>query len=300
MLESLAFAFAFAASASTAPADTASTASSRACFTEHLVDAIEQNVDRLVAYAWRSNGRSLPVSASLIAGEAALLPVALAFDARARLVLGPDGLCDLFEPMTRARAHVPTSRAAELDVDDLAGTLRLHANERSFSAAAGFLDAELVAGRQGCMLRHTLESARRTARTAELWDDAAARDLFAALLDFHALGLQAVDDLDTRAAALHAEGLNILCDDVPRSRRCPRPSEARRGPRTKASRLETAPSPVEGPAPRASPLAKARWALRGRPLPRGLDLPPEAPRPRASASPLANATRASRSRAGGS
>ena len=98
-----------------------------ACFTEHVVDALVVNARALPAHAAATDGRSLPASLALLAGEVAMLPAALALDAWAAASIGDAGLCAAFvpvvpvvvdEPRGCMALHLEESRARLDHVDD--------------------------------------------------------------------------------------------------------------------------------------------------------------------------------------
>jgi hypothetical protein len=198
------------------------------CFERHLLEAIELNTERRPRYAARTDDRSLPISNRLLAAERALLPVAWAFDSldrNARAV----GVCEMFEPMSAARdfgAGAPP-HASFVPVDargierELRGALKRGYADVSSSTAARL---EALEGQPGhhCMLRHLLESTRRAANVADRHErEAVARRLpsrarlYKALLNLHLSGLVGASEIDAEAAPLQADGVAIVCDDVP-------------------------------------------------------------------------------------
>lgn len=211
---------------------------SHGCFSEHLREAIALNRERREHYATLTGGLSRGVSDLLIASEVLMLPVAAVFDARARWFqrAGIPIMCDDFMPMSDA-APLQTERGPRLQVSELVETwdgslqrdIVLEAyNEEGFGGAARELEAALsvlaTAPSFMCMTRHMLESALRAANLAPGYLEASRTRRMAWLgpddlsRDFLWLQLQALPaahTLDRLAAPLQADGVGIVCRDVP-------------------------------------------------------------------------------------
>ncbi len=207
------------------------------CMERHLREAAALNQTRMPLYDSLSDGRSRGISRRLIWTERLAIPAAWWVDGRARPFqrAGIPIVCDDFVPMAhtppfRARTdHPPQPLSAFVPADarrirrDVRHALRAD----GFTAAGTVLEREIraLAGmpEYHCMLRHLLESALRVsneaprhaaaARARGLREDPAA--LSRAMLDLHLLVLGDAVRLDRRAAPLQAEGIPIVCQDVP-------------------------------------------------------------------------------------
>jgi hypothetical protein len=207
------------------------------CMERHLREAARLNEERMPRYAELTGGRSREISRRLIRTERLAVPVAWYLDRRARRFqrAGIPVVCDDFVPMAntppfRERAAdppPPLSAFARADARRIRRAVRRAQRTGGFPAASAALRAELarIEGTPAfhCMLRHLLESALRVsvlaprhvagARARGLTDSP--EELSRDLLDLHLDALGEAAELDRRAAPLQAEGIPILCQDVP-------------------------------------------------------------------------------------
>lgn len=195
-------------------------------FTHHLVAAIGINLRRARTYALRTSGRSLFLSAALVALECAALPaahwVARRADTQARR--------DLLEAAFVAMDDLPHARTpprfisrSAAQVHDAGLALRELAARRgrpgdvltACRATLGVLEAlEEAHGAHLAMSRHLVESvARAAALTVAMGMEA---DPFAlALIQLQTRALVLCQPLDALAQACHARGAGILMNDLP-------------------------------------------------------------------------------------
>ncbi len=207
-----------------------------ACFQRHLREAIQLNRERLPLYSRLTQGASERISRRLIWSERLALPVAWYVDRRASRYLraGIPLVCDEFVSMEltpgfRARspaAPQPLTAFRAADTRDLRRAVRGSYRESGFPGVSAVLEAELrlleEAPTYHCMLRHLLESALRIANLAPIQAaraEALGMDspegLSWLLLRLHLLTLADAARLDRIAAPLQAEGIPIICQDVP-------------------------------------------------------------------------------------
>lgn len=215
----------------------AGAAPERRCMERHLREAAALNKQRMPRYDSLTDGRSRGISRRLIWTERLGIVAAWYVDWRARPFqrAGIRIVCDDFVPMAHTPAFQPRAAGAR---PPLAGFVRADAPgirrevERALDQG-GFRAASAVLGREiealaatpayHCMLRHLLESALRISSQAPRYAaEARARglahspeNLSRALLDLHMLALGDAAKLDARAAPMQAEGIPILCQDVP-------------------------------------------------------------------------------------
>ena len=207
------------------------------CMERHLREAAALNRERMPLYDSLSGGRSRAISRRLIWTERLAIPVAWYVDWRAREFQreGIRIVCDDFVPMAntpefRARAADPPPPLSAFEPADARRIRRVidRAYDRGgFPAVSAALEAELrrleEEPRFHCMLRHLLESALRISNQAPRYAaEAEARGLVASpealsrtLLELHLGMLGEAAKLDARAAPLQAEGIPIICQDVP-------------------------------------------------------------------------------------
>ncbi len=163
------------------------------------------------------------------------MPAAWYVDWRARRFqrLGIPVVCADFEPMERtpdfrARAADPPPLSAFVPSDPrrIARAVERAYRMGGFAGAGAALEGEIEALSQvpgfHCMTRHLLESAlritngaRRYAADAEARGVASPARLSRTLLSMHLTTLGEAARLDRRAAPLQAEGIPIICQDVP-------------------------------------------------------------------------------------
>ena len=205
------------------------------CMARHLREALRLNRERMPLYSELSGGRSRAISRRLIWAERLAMPAAWYVDWRARKFqrLGIPVVCADFEPMGRTPAFrpraddpPPLSAFAPADPGRIAQAVERAFRAGGFAGAGAALEGEIevlsrVPGFH-CMTRHLLESALRIANGAQRYAaDAEARGvasparLSRALLSMHLATLGEASRLDRRAAPLQAEGIPIVCQDVP-------------------------------------------------------------------------------------
>lgn len=203
----------------------------------HLREAAAINRQRMPRYDSLSGGRSRGISRRLIWTERLGIVAAWYVDWRARPFqrAGIRIVCDDFVPMAHTPAFQPRAAGsppplADFVRADASGVRREveRAHRRGgWAAASAVLEREIetlaATPAYHCMLRHLLESAMRISNQAPRYvQEARARGvaespdgLSRAVLDLHLLSLRDAATLDARAAPLQAEGIPILCQDVP-------------------------------------------------------------------------------------
>jgi hypothetical protein len=205
------------------------------CMARHLREAVRLNRERMPLYSELTGGRSRAISRRLIWAERFSMPVAWYVDSRARSFqrLGIPVVCADFEPMDRTPAFrpriedpPPLSAFAPADSRRIARAVKRAYDAGGFAGAGAVLEEEINALAHvpgfNCMTRHLLESALRITNGAQRYAaDAEARGvasparLSRALLSMHLTTLGEAARLDRRAAPLQAEGIPIICQDVP-------------------------------------------------------------------------------------
>jgi hypothetical protein len=213
---------------------TADAPSSR-CMELHLREAAHLNRQRMPIYSALTGGRSRGISRRLIWTERLAIPVAWYVDWRARRFLraGIRVTCDDFVPM----AHTPALRERIADPPPLSAfapsdprrvrrTIDEAYRSGGFAAASTAIEREIdqlqATPAFHCMTRHLLESALRIRNQAPVYE-AQARErglrspagVSRLMLNLHLSTLGEAAKLDRRAAPLQAEGIPIICQDVP-------------------------------------------------------------------------------------
>jgi hypothetical protein len=217
------------------PAEQAAAPESR-CMERHLREAAALNRARMPLYDSLSGGRSRAISRRLIWTERLAVAVAWYVDWRAREFqrAGIPIVCGDFVPMSRTPAFrpraddpPPLSAFAPADARRIRRRVDRALRRGGFPAASAALTGELErledAPRFHCMLRHLLESALRISNGAPVYAAqaeersvlASPAELSRTLLELHLSMLGEGARLDRRAAPLQAEGIPILCQDVP-------------------------------------------------------------------------------------
>jgi hypothetical protein len=210
-------------------------APSSRCMEIHLREAAHLNRQRMPLYSALSGGRSRGISRRLIWTERLAIPVAWYVDWRARgfLRAGIRVTCDDFVPM----AHTPAFRERIPDPPPLSAftpsdprrirrTIGEAYRSDGFPAASTAIEREIEQLKTTpafhCMMRHLLESALRISNQASVYEvQARERGLRSPggvsrlMLNLHLSTLGEAAKLDRRAAPLQAEGIPIICQDVP-------------------------------------------------------------------------------------
>ena len=209
------------------------------CFREHLREAIAINKARRPLYARLSNYHSTEISDRLIAGEQLAKFASYLFhnfDARAESYQekGINIVCDEFVSMSltpRFEAYGPLPHPDlrhfhELDPYIIRRSLSRAIDDgypQTVAAAKHWINViEKSDVRFNCMTRHLLESVGRIAKLApghiqkskSLGLKSPAR-LSNSMISSHLLMLPESVALDVLAAPIQAQGIQILCQDVP-------------------------------------------------------------------------------------
>lgn len=206
------------------------------CFRTHLREAIELNQERMPKYAALTGGASKSISRRLIWSERLALPPAWYVDRRAAKYLraGIPVVCDEFVPMAltpefRERSPVEPLPLADFrspDTRRLRRAVETSFREGGFPAVSMAVERELHRLEETptyhCMLRHLLESALRIANVAPVHAAEAAgidmptpEGLSWLMIRLHLMTFEEAARLDRMAAPIQAEGIPILCQDVP-------------------------------------------------------------------------------------
>ncbi len=208
----------------------------RHCFREHLREAIALNRERMPKYAELTGGASRAISRRLIWSERLALPVAWYIDRRAAGYerAGIPLVCDAFVPMElapefRERSAAepkPLSDFRSPDIRRMHRAVRASFREGGFPAVSAVLEQEIhllaEAPTYNCMLRHLLESALRIANLAPIHAAEAARmgmpspeNVSWLMIRLHLMTFEEAAQLDRAAAPIQAQGIPIVCQDVP-------------------------------------------------------------------------------------
>jgi hypothetical protein len=224
-----------AMAAAAAPLPDAGHPFERDCFQRHLEEAIELNEHRRSIYAEWTDGASEDISRRLIASERQGLFAAWYVDRRARRyqAAGIPVVCAEFIPMS----HTPPLEAgpapppdfpppAGPDPDAIIARVQRAYGSGGFAAVfdAAIDELESLEGlpTYHCMVHHLLESLARTAALAPLHERAAETaglpspvPLSELLIRMHLAILHESAGLDRDAAPRQAQGVPIICRDVP-------------------------------------------------------------------------------------
>jgi hypothetical protein len=206
------------------------------CFESHLEEAIALNLERRPAYSALTAGASEAVTDQLVQAEEFSTYFARRVDEAARpfIARGVNVTCDEFMSMSLAppfREHFefepePLSSYVTLDgaaMRDALQSAYIHGGFSALSArATNELDALRLPRAYHCMTRHVLEALRRIANFAPVQAARASElglgsttDISDELVVLHLLALEQGPRLDEVAAPVQAQGVPILCQDVP-------------------------------------------------------------------------------------
>ena len=208
-------------------------ANSAHCFRQHLEEAVSMNQTRRRGYSDMSQGRSDSISEDLIALDRLGLTVAPFFDFRSRNFNQRSGVainCEVIpsmftaKPMRGRGASSPVALYKDISPTDIL----FHARALHFKYGDGsgleylkrYLASEVhpleSAPQYNCLARHFLKSMVRLLDVAADHPELAADPGYPwALIETSLVQLEAMDVLDHRAAPLQAEGIPILCQELP-------------------------------------------------------------------------------------
>ena len=205
------------------------------CFQAHLTEAIEMNEGRSPRYEKLTQGRSREISSKLIQGEKDALQMARYIDDLAARwqeqgvgIVCQDLVSMSLTPRFKDRISVRYSLADYKAPDAVALQKRQEQAflQGGFATLSQQLEVEIedlkTAPAFHCLTRHLLESLLRVSnlvpvhlkKAAELGLDSTA-DLSMLLIQLHQAALSSAVELDTQAAPIQAEGIPIVCQDVP-------------------------------------------------------------------------------------
>ncbi len=209
----------------------------RACLSEHVLEAIALNKQRKPVYMQLSQGRSQSVSDAMLRMENWLLLTtpfadawAVPFQAKGIPVLCEDFVSMLLVPAFKAQnPEGPDSlyNFQQPDIEIIKDRLLTLYKAKSYIDIAEYADWLVQrldqAPRYNCLVKHMLESIHRIATLTPVHARNAQESgmlispepLSRAILKSHILLLDESAKIDALAAPLQAEGLPIVCQDVP-------------------------------------------------------------------------------------
>jgi hypothetical protein len=209
------------------------------CFRDHLREAIELNEHRKPLYAKLTNFRSEEISERLIRHERMAIfgsRIFFNFDKDAEIYQkhGINIVCDEYVPMSLTPnfqavsplPHPDLRRFQEIDPYILARRIK-RAQKKSYeeltkTAREVIHEIESTDARFNCMTRHLMESLGRISKLANEHAEKARKlrlpsplKLSNRMISAHLYMLPAATEIDVLAAPIQAEGIAILCQDVP-------------------------------------------------------------------------------------
>ena len=203
------------------------------CVSHHLREAIDLNSERLEKYFAVSGGRSLPISLRLVTLERAILLVVPALELPAKFYQkrGVPVLCLDMVPMKDAppfveRVSTPVEAYASKSGPELQDKLTRLYDQGNLEPLEQALETELAqlheAPSYHCLTRHLLESILRSARLEPVYARMSSERGLPApnfisrtFIRAQIRQLTKAAQIDDEAAPLQAEGIPIICQDVP-------------------------------------------------------------------------------------
>ena len=206
------------------------------CASRHIRKAIELNLERSEQYATVSSGRTRWISRKLLFLERLSLPSAQLMDLLSRRWQVHDipVACDDFVSMSAAPRFIKYDPSFALlnraddplpDFGALAGRLKA-SRKISFEELARSVDREITATDQWrarlCMTKHILESIRRSAQLAPVYQSMAEAEglesprwISEILIASQITLLGEAGRIDASLRPIHAAGIPMVCRDVP-------------------------------------------------------------------------------------
>lgn len=205
------------------------------CFYDHVRDAIELNRERRELYSLETDGKSERISRYLIIWEKLILGKSKKYDRRAQgfQKLGIPFMCEDFIDMSETPTYTnrtteipePYLKTAEPRSRQIKKTLRSKLKQgylplkKQLKIELKQLDSNKS---YDCLLRHLIESLLRTADLAPRYlskvegkQKEKLDRLIYRYLRLQIFGVGQAIFIDKKARSLQAEGVPILCNDVP-------------------------------------------------------------------------------------
>jgi hypothetical protein len=201
-----------------------------------MVEAVELNQERKSLYMEATEGRAEEICDLLIKMPADMIAIAEDFDRQARPYQdqGIALMCEEFMPISNTPDFSASSAISPHPLDSFIETnsgavvnefYQVYESE-GFSGldslASRYIDQLADLPEYHCMFRHLLESIRRAAQLAPIHDAAAlvigldsTLELSWYFIQIQVVGFHFAANIDRLAAPLQAEGLPIVCQDVP-------------------------------------------------------------------------------------
>lgn len=205
----------------------------KGCISHHIHEAIALNSERLPLYAAASDGRSVAISQALLNLEKLVLATLPLIEKPAEKYQerGIPLFCLDVVPMSDTPAfieRVETSEDSYVAFDGLSLSLALARsvvtkNDSQLEYQLGEALAVLAENKRfNCLTRHLVESILRSVRLTPMYrqmsSEAGLRDpayLLRILINTQISALGLASHLDAQAAGLNAEGIPVICNDLP-------------------------------------------------------------------------------------
>ncbi len=204
------------------------------CFSDHIRESISVNSLRKPIYSKFTNGRSDKIFTELILGERLTLPVAMFYDFRAQSFQkkGTPLFCKEFKSMNktptfRTDHFVPlTYKYSPFDYKtvrhDILKAISIKDMEAIKLITLEAIDELKNAPDYHCMTRHFLESIYRFAYFLPKQIESARDHQLSSplgisfeVMKLHAISLNTLAHIDDLSAPIQAEGIPILCSELP-------------------------------------------------------------------------------------
>lgn len=207
------------------------------CLEQHLKDAMTLNRARLGKYSALTQGASEEISHRLLGFEfVGLYPsVFLDWQAESYQKEGVSIICDELVSMSTVPEFVPKStidpeplsKFVPLSPGDISAEIESAYENESFSGVTKAAQKWLAVANQTpsyhCLMRHFLDSIVRAANLAplhvaqaqKLGETRSPADLSWEFIKMQLFGLSQMESIDELAAPIQAQGIPILCQDVP-------------------------------------------------------------------------------------
>jgi len=205
------------------------------CFYDHVKDAIELNRERREAYSRETDGASEKISKYLIIWEKLILLKANKYDRNSSQFqnLGIPLMCEDFIDMSETpRLMTRTAQIPKGYLNKYKPRTKKIKKDLKTALKLGYQPFKMVITNKieqlkfnksyDCLLRHLLESLLRTADLAPRYIAVAPKHkkqdldkLIKKYLRLQIFGISQAVFIDKKARSLQAEGVPILCNDVP-------------------------------------------------------------------------------------
>ncbi len=201
------------------------------CFQNHILESISINKTRQEVYSKLTEGKSNRIYRELIGYEKLSLTVATFFDLKAMPYqkAGMNIFCKEFKALIQSPRLLSQSPQESFSAinrksieQKISTALKTKETEKVKKASLEILEGLKTQPSYYCLSRHFIESIYRFAHFAPIWSKQAEEKglkdpskMIFKVMKMHALGLKGTFAIDRKSQPIQAQGIPMLCAEVP-------------------------------------------------------------------------------------